>query len=132
MRKFLVIFFLSLYTTGSVLFPGVDWTALQKTYHHCQAEDPDLGVVDFVFDHLLELPDFFESFEKEDEDKNEKPHQPVHHLNFAAQVVVAAPQTIAIDRRREFSYTTSENYPSFNIKFLSDGHLLRLLRPPIV
>jgi hypothetical protein len=131
MRKTVVILFLSLFSIGNVLFPGEDWASLQKTYHQCQAEDPDLGIVDFVFGHLLELPDVFDSLEGGDDDKTEKPHQSVPHLNFAAHVIITAPAPVSLGCRRVVFYTVAKKYPAANTLHLPSGHLSEILRPPI-
>lgn len=132
MRKVIIILFMSLYSVGNILLPNVDVTSLRDMYHHCELEDPDLNPLDFVTEHLLNLPDVFEYFEDENEEENERPHQPFHHASSSFSIAVTEPRTIRFEcKPASFTQEPTVTYPIFEQHCLPSGYLSQLLRPPI-
>jgi len=133
MKKIIVILLLSLYGTGTILFPGGDLTCLPDMYKQCQTEDPDMNAADFVFEHLLNIPDLLEHFGHEDEDKNEKPHQPFHSLTNASQTIVTISKPVKFECSQVVLFEThGQVYPLFRCTELPVGFLSETFHPPAV
>jgi hypothetical protein len=84
-RFFLIltgIYFLA----GNILLPQGDFAALAQLpqmYQHCKTtEDPDMDILDFVAEHLLNLDNIFNK--EEDTDEHELPHNPIPFHTTAA------------------------------------------------
>ncbi len=132
MRRALVAIFLSSYGLGNIVFPNVDFRYLPDIYRSCKAEDPDMSGLDFVADHLLALPDVFACFEHdEDDNKNEKPHKPIHNASAFHHVVL-------LERPEELKFTQqhwdicSVTHSRFKDQHFPAGFSTKVLRPPIV
>ena len=125
MRKLVVVLMMSLYSLGNVLFPGVDMTHLRDMYAECSIEDPDINAADFVFEHLLNIP------EPGDDDETEKPHQSTYTVS-AMQVaaVVSKPQ---MPELRPIIFPEDRDvFIGYAGLYLPTGFSGRILRPPIV
>ncbi len=130
MRKLIVILLLSLYGLGNVLLPNVDMTHLYEMYKHCAVEDPDINAADFVFEHLLNIPDVFEGLEQNDEE-SEKPHQAVYTVN-AAPVAVVLTKPVSFQCRAVIFNDVTIIYGAFIDRHFPAGFDADILRPPIV
>lgn len=129
MRRLVIVFVMSLYSLGSVFFPNIDMAHLYETYKHCETEDPDLNVADFVFEHLLNIPEFFDG-RGQDDDKNEKPHQPIH-LTSLSQVAILISKPISFECRNAMLNDRTIAYSAFRDQHLPAGYSVKMLRPPI-
>lgn len=128
MRKLVVLVFMLLYSVGNILFPCVDMAHLQEQYAECAVEDPDINVADFVFEHLLNIPEMPGG---QDEDEHEKPHQSAY-VSSAVQVlaIVARPQLL--EHTPKFFPEDKNVFNGFAEQHLPTGFSGRMLRPPIV
>lgn len=103
MKKGLLILTATYFLLGNCLLPQGDFSALTELhsmYNHCQRmEDPDLNLVDFITDHLLNLD---EVFSEEEADEHELPHNPVPFHTTAAPDIfcVAVPEIIILPEEK--------------------------------
>lgn len=102
---------------------------LPKMYQHCkQTEDPNLTVLDFFTEHLIDFDEFLEGHE---EDKSEKPHQShVNQItNYCVQLVT--PQQTISNVKTYCEHTSQKKYCYYqnNYSFIFNGEILH---PPIV
>jgi hypothetical protein len=91
--KISVVGLLFYFLCGTMFLPEGDFSTLPdlpKMYTNCKtAEDPDMNLPDFITEHLLGVDGLFG--QADNDDPNEKPHQPVqfHHqfmqFNFVAR-----------------------------------------------
>lgn len=98
-------------------------------YQHCkETEDPNLTVLDFFTEHLIDFDEFLEGHE---EDKSEKPHQShVNQItNYCVQLVT--PQQTISNARTYCEHTSQKKYSNYqnNYSFIFNGEILH---PPIV
>lgn len=126
MRKIVVILMMSLYSMGNVLFPGTDLAHLQDMYESCEMEDPDINVADFIFEHLLNIPEISD----DREESNGKPHQPTHIVSQAPAVAIIARPYIIEGRHQTFAEDGSV-FNGFTQLHFSRFFSTRMLRPPI-
>ena len=131
MQKLIVVFVMSFYCLGNILFPNVDMTHIKEMYKHCAIEDPDINAADFVFEHLLNIPDFFDCLEHDENGENEQPHQPIH-IVYASGVAVVLGTPIVFECRKPLIYNATITYPFFHDNHLPGGFAAKMLRPPIV
>lgn len=129
MRKLVVLLLISLYSVGNVLIPGVDMAHLHDMYRECAVEDPDIDAIDFVFEHLLNIPEVFEDSGKGDD--NEKPHQSTYTIS-AVQLVAIVDRVPAIEPRQLVFPEDNHCFNGFAMQDLPTGFSDRMLRPPIV
>lgn len=131
MRKIIVVLVISFYGLGNILFPNVDTTHLYEMYKHCAVEDPDINAADFVFEHLLNIPDIFEGLGHDDEEENEKPHVPIHLIN-SCQIASVLSKPILFECREIIFNDCVIIYGAFEDRHFSSGFQAKMLRPPIV
>ena len=131
MRNLIVVVVMSLYSLGNIVFPNVDMAHLFETYKQCETEDPDINLADFVFEHLLNIPDIFEDQEKDEDDKSEKPHQPIHMVS-SSQIAVVVGKPVLFECRSIFFNDGAIIYSAFKGQYLPTCVPERMLRPPIV
>jgi len=104
---------------------------LHETYKHCEIEDPDINAADFVFEHLLNIPDVFEGLENYDDEENEKPHQPIYSVN-SCQIAVVLGKPILFECRKVLFNDGTIIYAAFRDQHFPAGFSAKMLRPPIV
>src|ERR1043165_7509122 len=110
MRKRIAIIMLCFYCIGNILFPAGYPVCLHDMYRHCAAEDPDINAMDFVVEHLMNIPDVFDYFESDqDNEENERPHQPFQQAASSFQVLVALDKPITFECRQLLSYEDPAN-----------------------
>jgi hypothetical protein len=84
--RFFFILIAIYFLAGNILLPQGDFTALTQLpqmYQHCKTtEDPDMDILDFVTEHLLNLDNIF--IDTEDADDHELPHNPIPFHTTAA------------------------------------------------
>jgi hypothetical protein len=98
---------------------------LPQMYHHCQNEDPDMDLGDFVFEHLLNINDGDEC------EKGERPHQPVYH--HSPVQVMATVQYYHIFPSKNFqNATVLPVYPIFKDTRALISFGATVFHPPIV
>lgn len=122
---------MAFYGLGNILFPNVDMTYLKEMYSHCAAEDPDINAADFVLEHLLNIPDVFESLEQNEQGEQEKPHQPIH-IVYAASVAVVLAKPIVFECRNTLFNDGAIVYGAFRGGYFPSGSVAKMLRPPII
>jgi hypothetical protein len=136
MRKFLVIFFLSFYASGTLLFPLGDFSFagnIGAIYNQCKGEDPDINIPDFVFEHLLNLGSIIAQFEQEADEENERPHQPLQLLQSFSQTLVTVGQPLRFEVRPAVVFPgRKQSYPLYRDDFIPHGFLSEVFRPPSV
>lgn len=123
---------LGYYSLGIFLFPMCDFSVIQdfpKIYQHCKTtEDPNLSIIDFFTEHVVDIDKFLD--EKES-DQNEKPHQNhIHHIsNSFVQVITTQPTIIA--KQIPYHHLAEKKYFKYfnNYSFIFNGEILH---PPIV
>lgn len=131
MQKLIVVVVMLLYCLGNILFPYVDMAHIEETYKHCAIEDPDINAADFVFEHLLNIPDFFDCLEYDENGESEQPHQPIH-IVYASGVAVVLGTPIVFECSKPPIYYTTIAYPVFCDNHFPGGFPAKMLRPPIV
>ncbi len=131
MRKIIAVFVMSFYGLGNVLFPNVDMTHLYEMYKHCAVEDPYINAADFVFEHLLNIPDIFEGLEQDEDEENEKPHEPIHLVN-SCQIATVLSKPILFECREVIFNDGIIIYGAFEDHHFSSDFQSKMLRPPIV
>ncbi len=133
MRRIILIIVLSIYGLGNVVFPYIDFACLPDIYRSCKVEDPDMDGIDFVTEHLLSIPDFFDYSEndKDDNDKNEKPHQPLHNIITIHNVVISE-KPGEIECALKCFDECATIHGTFSDQNLPAGFFSKVLRPPIV
>jgi hypothetical protein len=129
MQKLVVLLLISLYSLGNVLFPGADMAHLQDMYRECAVEDPDINVADFVFEHLLNIPEVFE--DPAGAEENEKPHQSTHIVN-AFQLVAIVHKVQEVQHRAIIFPEDTHIFNGYTQQHFPAGFTGRMLRPPIV
>lgn len=91
LKKAATILLLSYYSFGIFCLPMGDFSRMAELpgmYQHCKEEDPDINILDFVGEHLMNLENIIDHFEHDEEqDKNEQPHQPYHFAASAAETM---------------------------------------------
>lgn len=135
MFRLLSVILLFLYSAETVFSPMADLSLLKELpqmYAHCATEDPDIDAGDFIVEHLLNLECVMKYFEKDDEDRNEKPHQPMHQLQSASQTLVIVSKPVTLPGTNNAIYTSERIvYPGTPKDFIPSGFVSDLLRPPI-
>jgi hypothetical protein len=132
MYRLLVSVLMSVYTFGFMFFPAGMVVNLPETYKHCQTEDPDMDLTDFVFEHLLNLPEIG-YFDTDGIEENEKPHQPLQHLVLATQVVLSITNPVRLQYTPASPpESVTRTYPLFNDARLQSQYLSQVFHPPIV
>jgi hypothetical protein len=131
LKKISILFLLSYYSLGIVFFPMCDFSVIQdfpKNYQHCKTtEDPNLTVIDFFTEHLI---DFDKILDEKENDRNEKPHQnQFHHITTIFVQLVTQPQT-TITKPLHFIQSTEKKYSKYlnNYCFIYQN---KILHPPI-
>lgn len=132
LKKITILFLLSYYSLGIVLFPMCDFSTIQdfpKIYQHCKTtEDPNLSIIDFFTEHVVDFDKFLE--EKEPNSK-EKPHQTqMHHISNSF-VQVCTQQPSVITKLNCHNHFTEKKYSQYfnNYCFIFYN---KILHPPIV
>ncbi len=132
LKKITILFLLSYYSLGIVLFPMCDFSTIQdfpKIYQHCKTtEDPNLSIIDFFTEHVVDFDKFLE--EKEPNSK-EKPHQTqMHHISNSF-VQVCTQQPSVITKLNCPNHFTEKKYSQYfnNYCFIFYN---KILHPPIV
>jgi hypothetical protein len=81
-RPFCVLLWLC-FLISTICAPGGDFSLLSQLpvlYEHCKsAEDPDMNLLDFITDHLLNIDGIFDKHLPGDD---QKPHQPFQFQHF--------------------------------------------------
>ena len=81
-RPFCILLWLC-FLISTVCAPGGDFSLLCQLpalYAHCKsAEDPDMNLLDFITDHLINIDGIFDKHLSNDD---QKPHQPFQFHNF--------------------------------------------------
>lgn len=125
----LVIFLLGIGLTqpNGILQP-IDFKA---KYAQCSHEDHDITVLDFIFEHLLNLEAIVNIIEGEHEyDFGDHPHAPFETIKSIQETVATVPSYIFF-KLSEFHFCdTTIKYPSPTSDYLS-GFCQDILRPPI-
>ncbi len=116
------------YSLGTILFPLGDLSyarEIPEMYSQCALEDPDLNVLDFIFEHLANISD------DHDGDSQEKPHQPTYqHIPVQASALFTPKIAIPV-ALHPIVPTVEKNYPiGINVRLVSSC-LTRVFRPPI-
>jgi hypothetical protein len=128
MRKAICIVVLVYYSLGSLLLPLADFSMipqLPKLYAHCKAtEDKDMGLIDFVTDHLLNIDGMFDKHENGDE---QKAHEPFDHSVSQNFTFVINNSFIEISEPKE----TTQERVSFPDKIYHFDLVGNVFRPPI-
>lgn len=134
MKKAVVILFMTIYGLGMLLYPMGDFAcsrSLISLYHHCQGEDPDLDIADFVFEHLLNLDDVIDCFEHEEQEKNEKPHQPFQYTQAPAPMPVVVSKLIYFEATgQEPVYSEASVYSLYKQPYIPLCYLTEVFHPP--
>lgn len=102
---------------------------LPQMYQHCkETEDPNLSLLDFFTEHLV---DFDEIFEKHEDDKSEKPHQSQTHQITSYCVQLITPHQTFIAKQFNYKNISVKEYCNYqnNYSFIFNGEILH---PPIV
>ena len=96
MKATLSLFIVSYYLFGILCLPRCDFsvlTDLPEMYRQCKStEDKDMGPLDFITDHLLNIDGVFDKHDKGDE---QKPHNPLQFRHTLTQTVFFPAQIIA-------------------------------------
>jgi len=108
-KRFFLILTAIYFFAGSILLPQGDFAALTQLpdmYRNCQTtEDVDMGLVDFITEHLLNLDGGIE--DKNDIDDHELPHNPVpfhtasntiYFINEPAQISFGVIQSVLLNQ----------------------------------
>jgi hypothetical protein len=101
---------------------------LPKMYQHCkETEDPNLTVLDFFTEHLIDIDEIFEGHE---EDKSEKPHQSQINQIATYCVQIATPQQTLSTLRTHCECIPQKKYSNYQntYSFIFSGEILH---PPI-
>lgn len=105
---------------------------LPEMYSHCkETEDPDLNLVDFVAEHLMNLDMIFEAHETEEDD--DKPHQIVS-FEAVSHVTPLTQKTIFFEFKNNTPLLPSVQIGLFDFKnqiYLYNPNF-SIFRPPIV
>jgi hypothetical protein len=130
-RLFLIltgIYFLA----GNILLPLGDFAALAEMpqmYQHCKTtEDPDMDVLDFVTEHLLNLDNIFNK--EEDTDGHELPHSPIpFHTNIASTFYfIPEPEIISFETAPVIVF----NQPVYHSPYFPRLSTHKIFQPPRV
>lgn len=137
MLRIPVICLLALYSMGTLLLPLGDFASMRhlpQMYEQCKAEDPDINPADFVFEHLLNLEDIIDRFENEDRsEEQERPHQPLQHVQSVSQVVINIHQPLQFDCGSKFLFPVEKRvYPLHNDAGIPSAYLSQIFRPPTI
>lgn len=101
---------------------------LPEMYKHCKAtEDPDLTLLDFFTEHLV---DFDKIFENEEHEKGEKPHQTQMHHSLSCYVEVVTPQATFIEKKSKCHIPVQKKYCNYQNNY-SFTYNTDILHPPI-
>ena len=103
---------------------------LPKMYQHCKSEDPDINLLDFVGEHLLNLENILDHFDHDKEDgKKEQPHQPYNFSINAVQPVctISSPETIPAKPLPLMDHT----YLQHNDACIPQSSSQDIFRPPV-
>jgi hypothetical protein len=127
--KALTILLLCYFIGGTMFLPEGDFSTLPdlpKMYADCKnLEDPDMGLSDFITEHLFGVDGLFG---QDIPEPNEKPHQPVqfHHqfvqISFASRQLRIELQQPVIVVRKMISPKNEE---------CLTGYTVSVFRPPI-
>jgi hypothetical protein len=111
---------------GNLLLPQGDFAALAELpamYHHCKTtEDPDLNVVDFVIEHLLNIT------ENDNTDEHELPHNPApsHTVNPSFVYCITEPLRFLFETVQQ----AANCEPNYQNPYFSRTGLHRIFQPP--
>ena len=131
LKKAVVIFLTLYYSFAIVFFPMCDFSMvkeLPKMYQHCkETEDPNLSVLDFFTEHLIDIDEIFEGHEEE---KSEKPHQSQINQITTYCVQIATPQQTLCNSKKYSWHTKQKKYCNYQntYSFIFSGEILH---PPI-
>lgn len=134
MRKLAIFILLPFYAAGIIFSPSGNFSCMYyvpQAYAGCVAEDPDIDVADFVFEHLLSLEGLFELIEHEQDD-NDQSHPPLHLPQTVVQTTVIVIQPIQISFNAHTLPAPDISYTLYRNPF-RPGHFTEdVFRPPIV
>ena len=99
---------------------------LPDMYRHCKAtEDKDMGPIDFITDHLVNIDGLFDKHDNGDE---QKPHEPTHTQNQEQSTVFCV---------SDFTFSLKQFHPIevkpsiSSDKFLPSDYISEVFRPPV-
>jgi hypothetical protein len=128
-RKAVSNFLLIFFSIASLCLPMGNLTMMQnipEMYSHCKStEDKDMGPLDFITDHLLNIDALFDNHDKGDE---QKPHKPIQ-LETHCQPFVFVISTIILSIEPFYPSLIKHNFQYENYYKL--GFLSEVFRPPI-
>ncbi|WP_418263326.1 hypothetical protein [Flavobacterium faecale] len=135
MRPFFHFFLLLYYSFGVICLPMGDFSTLVQLpdmYSHCkETEDPNLTILDFVGEHLMNLDMIFEAHESEEDD--DKPHQTVTLVSLN-QVTPLTQKITAFEFKNNTPFVSCFEIEA--IAFKNQNYLYNpnfsIFRPPIV
>jgi hypothetical protein len=131
-KRFFLILTAIYFLAGNVLLPQGDFAALAELpnmYRHCQTtEDPDMTVLDFITEHLLNLDGGAE--DKDDIDEHELPHSPVpFHTTVAGTFYfIQEPAIISFKPVQQIALTQ----PEYHSPYFSRVNTHKIFQPPKV
>ncbi len=116
--RFILILTSIYFLAGNILLPQGDFSALSQLrgmYDHCKTvEDPDMDMMDFVTEHLLNLDDMPEDDDEADE--HELPHNPIPFHTTTASIVyyISEPETISFKTEQPVVLDQSEYHSPYS------------------
>ncbi|MBL7719094.1 MAG: hypothetical protein JNL72_09700 [Flavipsychrobacter sp.] len=125
----LVIFLLGIgLTQPTGILQPIDFKA---KYEQCSHEDHDITVLDFVFEHLLNLEAIVNIIEGEHEyDFGDYPHAPFETIKNVQETIATVPSFIFFELSELCFCETTIKYPYPTSDYLSSFYT-DILRPPI-
>jgi hypothetical protein len=126
---------MAIYCTGTLLSPMGDLSCakdMSGIYAQCKAEDPDMNIPDFIFEHLLNLETVFEHFENDaDEKDGDKPHRPFQNLQSMSQTLVIVSRPLQIEPSQTLFHQKLEKiYAPGADNFIRTAFLTEVFHPP--
>ncbi len=97
MKLVIISFWLFIYSFGIVCLPLGDFSLLKDLpamYQHCKAtEDPGLGVLEFLVEHVSGVGQIMEGIEHENEldEDGDKPHAPIYPTPTVTYIYYTTP-----------------------------------------
>jgi hypothetical protein len=129
MRKIFIIIAMLVYGLGNTCFLTLEDAHLFEMYQHCAQEDPDLTPLDFVVEHLMNIPDFLDAHELNE--PHDQPHKSFVTLNVY-QVAIMQANAWMPALNKPFQPLQQRVYPLQKSQALPDGIGTKMLRPPTV
>jgi hypothetical protein len=103
---------------------------LPEMFRHCKAtEDRDLDVFEFFTEHVFPIGQLIEGTEHEPEEDGDKPHTPIHDINFG-QITATVVSKFAFSTMRFYHMDVNEHSIHQDTFFASD-YISKIFRPPI-